>query len=218
MTCLIINPNSTAAMTDAMVTAARQAAPALTFEGWTSHDGPPAIQGAADGALAAPPLLELVRKAAAQKASGIIIGCFDDTALVEASKLAQCPVLGIGQASFHMAALRNWRFSVVTTLPVSVPVLEGNIRAYGLGGHLGRVRASDVPVLALENDPEMAQTAIVGQAQAAQAEDGVDALVLGCAGMVHVTRCVAQAVTLPVLDPVTTAATGMEWMLRRTGV
>lgn len=216
MTCIIINPNSTQAMTDAMLAAARRAAPALVFEGWTSHEGPPAIQGAADGAEAAPPLLDLVRKAAAEKARGIVIGCFDDTALAQASALAGCPVLGIGQASFHMAALRNWRFSVVTTLAVSVPVIERNIRDYGLAGHLGRVRASDVPVLALEHDPDAALAAVSAEACRAQAQDAVDALVLGCAGMVHVTRAVADAVTVPVLDPVTTAATCMEWMLRPT--
>ena len=46
-------------MTEAMVSAAQAAVPSLSFEGWTSHDGPPAIQGAEDGALAEPPLLEL---------------------------------------------------------------------------------------------------------------------------------------------------------------
>nr|WP_306456479.1 hypothetical protein [Maliponia aquimaris] len=50
-------------------------------------------------------------------------------------------------------------FSVVTTRPVSVPMLEENIRAYGLGAHLGRVRDEIV---------------------AAEREDGVSTVVLGC--------------------------------------
>ena len=72
-------------MTEAMVSAAQAAVPRLSFEGWTSHDGPPAIQGAEDGALAAPPLLELVRHADARGAEGVVIGCFDDTALSAAA-------------------------------------------------------------------------------------------------------------------------------------
>jgi len=102
MSVIIINPNSTASMTDAMLAQARRSAPDLQFDGWTSHDGPPAIQGTADGQAATPPLLDLVSKASKSGADGIIIGCFDDTALQDAAKLANCPVIGIGQASYHM--------------------------------------------------------------------------------------------------------------------
>ena len=111
MAVVMINPNSTVSMTEAMLRAAREAAPEISFDGWTSHKGPPAIQGAADGEAATPPLLELVQKALEQQAEGIIIGCFDDTALAEAARIAHCPVVGIGQASFHQAALRNQRLS-----------------------------------------------------------------------------------------------------------
>lgn len=199
-------------MTDAMVATARAVAPQLDFEGWTSHEGPPSIQGAEDGLAATPPLLELVRQASDRKLSGLIIGCFDDTALVEAGQTANCPLLGIGQASFHFAALRNWRFSVVTTLQVSVPVIEANIHELGLTRYLGRVRASDVPVLDLETDPVRAEKAIVAEAERAEREDGIDALILGCAGMVHLTRAVARSVTVPVIDPVSAAATGIAWL------
>ena len=118
MAVIIINPNSTASMTDAMLAQARRSAPDLDFDGWTSTEGPQAIQGAADGEAARVPLLKLVERASSQGADGIIIGCFDDTALEEAATIADCPVIGIGQASYHFAALRNWRFSVVTTLSV----------------------------------------------------------------------------------------------------
>lgn len=201
-------------MTEAMVATAQAAEPRLEFEGWTSHDGPPSIQGADDGLSATPPLLELVRQASDQKFSGIIIGCFDDTALSDVSKIARCPVLGLGQAAFHNAAMQNWRFSVVTTLQISVPVIEENIRDLGLARYLSRVRASDVPVLDLEADPRCAEQAIIAEAQRAIREDDIDALILGCAGMVHVTRAVARAANVPVLDPVSVTATGMAWLLQ----
>ena len=105
MSVIIINANNSTVMTDAMVEAAQAAAPEISFEGWTSHKGPRSIQGEADGALAAPHPLQLVRRAEIAEAEGVNIGCFDDTALVEASKLASCPVIGIGQAAYHYAAL-----------------------------------------------------------------------------------------------------------------
>ncbi|MEX0367078.1 MAG: aspartate/glutamate racemase family protein [Ruegeria sp.] len=212
MSIVIINPNSTASMTDAMRQMAEQAAPDLDFAGWTSHAGPPAIQGAEDGEAATAPLLDLVAQADAQGAGGIIIGCFDDTALARAAALASCPVIGIGQAAFHYAALRGWRFSVVTTLDVSIPVIENNIAELGLAGQVARVRASDVPVLDLEHRPDASSARILREAQRAQSEDGVDAIVLGCAGMVTLSAVVRDTLDLPVIDPVIAAATCMRWL------
>ncbi len=210
MAIVLINPNSTQSMTDAMLAAAQAAVPELKFEGWTSVDGPPAIQGPEDGAAATWPLLDLVKQASG--AEGIIIGCFDDTALVEAARLVSIPVVGIGQAAFHFSALNQWRFGSVTTLPVSVPVIEGNIARYGLDHFSTGVRASDVPVLALDEDPDQASGPILAQAQAAVRSDGADAIVLGCAGMVTVADRLRASLPVPVIDPVEAAARSMRWL------
>lgn len=183
---VIINPNSTASMTEAMVETARKVCPDAQIEGWTSHDGPEAIQGPEDGAACIPPLLKLVEKASDIGAQTIIIGCFDDTGLDEAREIAHCPVIGIGQAAYHLAALAGPRFSVVTTLPVSVPVLAENIERYGLDRHLSKIRPSGVPVLALETDPEASTARVLDEIALAEAEDQIQSVVLGCAGMTHV--------------------------------
>ncbi len=183
---VIINPNATVSMTDAMVDTARKAVPGLDVVGWTSAKGPAAIQGERDGEAAIPPLLELVEKADEAGAKSIIIGCFDDTGLDAARRLASCPVIGIGQAAYHLASLYGARFSVVTTLEVSVPVLAANISAYGLEKRLGRVRASGVPVLDLEEDRANATRRVKDEIRTAMREDNIESVVLGCAGMVHI--------------------------------
>lgn len=185
---VIINPNSTQSMTDAMVATARGTAPEAEVVGWTSSEGPPAIQGEQDGEAAIPPLLELVKKADAAGARAIIIGCFDDTGLDAARTIATCPVIGIGQAAYHLASLFGPRFSVVTTLAVSIPVLSANVTAYGLDRNLGRIRASGVPVLALEDDRENATEQVKDEIRAAIREDSINSVVLGCAGMVHIAE------------------------------
>lgn len=183
---VIVNPNSTRSMTEAMVETALKAVPGLSVVGWTSTKGPPAIQGKQDGEAAIPPLLELVKKADEAGAKAIIIGCFDDTGLLAARELVSCPVIGIGQAAYHLASLFGQRFSVVTTLDVSVPILAANISSYGLETNLGRVRASGVPVLALETDRENATQRVKEEIQTALREDEINSVVLGCAGMVHI--------------------------------
>lgn len=203
---VLINPNSTASMTEAMVTTAQQAAPGAQIEGWTSHGGPPAIQGRADGEAATAPLLELVAQASDAGATAIIIGCFDDTALSQARALAACPVIGIGQAAYHMAALAGARFSVVTTLPVSIPILAENVQAYGLAGHLAQVRASDVPVLDLEHDPEGAARKVIAEILIAERDDNIDSIVLGCGGMVDIEHKARSHTGLRMIDGVRAAA------------
>ncbi|MEO1732347.1 MAG: aspartate/glutamate racemase family protein [Pseudomonadota bacterium] len=216
MAVIIINPNSTASMTQAMLSQALRSSPHLEFEGWTSHDGPAAIQGAEDGEAARAPLLTLVESASARGAEGIIIGCFDDTALEEATQIAACPVIGIGQASYHYAALRNWRFSVVTTLSVSAPVIRKNIERQGLIHLMSSVRASEIPVLELEANTDYARHVIAKEALCAERDDDVAAVILGCAGMVEVVDTVRTELSTVVIDPVECAAQCMLWLVQKS--
>ena len=50
------------------------------------------------------------------------------------------------------------------------------------------------------------------QASVALAEDKLDAIVLGCAGMVHVTRTLRTALDVPVIDPVEAAVGAIRWL------
>lgn len=203
---VIINPNSTESMTGAILRTARNAVSGVAIEAWTSHDGPPAIHGPEDGEACIRPLLKLVRAASDRGARAIIIGCFDDTGLHEARKIAACPVIGIGQAAYHMAVLSGERFSVVTTLPVSVPVLEANIRTYGLSGQLAKVRACGVAVLDLDNQPETAVPKVIAEIARAAAEDDVQSVALGCAGMVDVAVAAGSGIGVRLIDGARAAA------------
>jgi allantoin racemase len=202
---VLINPNSTVAMTTAMLATAKSTCPDTRIEAWTSAEGPPAIQGPEDGEASVPPLLKLVEKASRQGARAIIIGCFDDTGLDAATAVAACPVIGIGQAAYRMASAKGARFSVVTTLAVSVPILEANIARYGLSDRLGRVRASGVPVLALETDPQTSVRRVLGEILLAQTEDDVQSVVLGCAGMSHVPAHAGPDIRVHLIDGVRAA-------------
>jgi allantoin racemase len=201
---ILINPNSTASMTQAMLETARDTVPGAWFEGWTSYDAPASIQGRDDGIAATAPMLKLVAKASDAGASTIIIGCFDDTALREARALAHCPVIGIGQAAYHLAALAGDRFSVVTTLAASVPILEENIHAYGFGKNLVQVRASDVPVLELETPTSTRK--VIDEIVQSEREDGVQSIVLGCGGMVEIQAAARNETSIRLIDGVRAAA------------
>lgn len=202
----VINPNSTAAMTRAIAAAARAAAaPATVIRAVEPAENPPAIQGPEDGEAALPGLFRVFGEERAGGAEAAVIACFDDTGLWELRATAGIPVIGIGEAAYMAAMLAGARFSVVTTLAVSIPVLEENIERYGFAGRCARVRASGVPVLELEADPEGSAERVAAEIARAVAEDGIDAVVLGCAGMADLAARMADRFGLPVLEGVSAA-------------
>src|SRR5688572_22853756 len=102
-----------------------RAAEAVAARGTTIIDrnatsGPASIQGSADGEAALPGLFAEIDGAG--DVDAIIIACFDDTGLFAARNRTAVPVIGIGEAAYHAAMLVAARFSVVTTLSVSIPV------------------------------------------------------------------------------------------------
>ncbi len=213
-----VNPNTTASMTDKVRVAARDAAPpGVIVDAVTSARGPAAIQGEADGVAALPGLLDEVRRAVDEGVDALAIACFDDTGIMEAreaavkaaeaaSATAPIPVLGLCQAACLACLTLGHRFSIVTTLAVSVPVIEANLARSGLAGGCARVRASGVPVLALEDPDGDAAERVAEETARALREDGADAIVLGCAGMADLARRLEARFGVPVVDGVAAAA------------
>lgn len=206
MKLLYLNPNSTQAMTESAVNVARKAAPDAEIIGWTNHVGPPSIQGPEDGEAALPGLLALLPAAREAGADVIVIACFDDTGLAEMRAAAHCPVLGIGQSAYVMAGLLGYRFSVVTTLDVSVPVIEGNIAAIGAAQDCTSVRASGIPVLEVEDGSEATRVRLAKEIIAARDQDGASAAILGCAGMAHLFDDLHTRTGVTLIDGVASSA------------
>jgi allantoin racemase len=213
MRILVINPNTTASMTNKIGEAARSvAAPDVDIVARNPLTGPASIQGPEDGYAALPGMLEEVEKGRDEGFDAIILACFDDTGLAEARRLSGVPTIGIGEASFHAAMLLGEKFSVVTTLSVSVPVIEQNIKDYGLGSMCLKVRASEVPVLDLENPESDAQAKVSNEIALSLSEEMPGAVVLGCAGMADLAAKFSKIHKVPVVDGVTSAvgfATGL---------
>lgn len=206
MHVVYINPNATEAMTDAIAAAAHAARPGLRVTGLTNRDGPPAIQGPEDGDAAIPGLLALLPKAQELGAAAIVIACFDDTGLAEARAASPCPVLGIGQSAYVMATLLGLRFSVVTSLAVSVPVIEANLAATGFAANCASVRASGLPVLTIDEGAEATRARLAQEIRSARDADGAGAVVLGCAGMAALAPDLAARTGLRLIDGVAASA------------
>lgn len=212
MRVLVINPNSTASMTEKIGHAARAAANAGTeIIAVNPPHSPVSIEGYYDEALCVPGILTLIQNA--PTADAVIIACFDDTGLDAARCLTDRPVIGIGEAAYHFASMLANKFSVVTTLARSVPALEHNLHRYGLAARCARVRSSEVAVLELEHPGSDACDRISAEIGRAVAEDRAEAIVLGCAGMADLAGRLSAEHGLPVLDGVSCAVRLAEAMV-----
>jgi allantoin racemase len=213
MRILVVNPNTTASMTAKIGAAAqRVASPDTEIVAVNPALGPASIEGFYDEAMSVAGMLDVIRKAS--DFGAVVIACFDDTGLDAARCLTDKPVIGIGEAAYHMASMISNKFSVVTTLARSVPALEHNLHRYGLIARCARVRSSEVAVLELEHPGSDACNRISAEIGRAVAEDRAEAIVLGCAGMADLAEALAREHGLPVLDGVTCAVGLAEAMVR----
>ena len=206
MKILLVNPNTTSSMTEkAGETAKTVAASGTEIIAVNPEYGPVSIEGYYDEVFSIPGLLEEVRKGEASGCDGTVIACFDDTGLDAARCIASGPVVGICEAAMQIASLLANSFSVVTTLRRSIPALEELKVKYGMSRKCNRIRATDVPVLELENPDSEASKLIRGEIQEALDEDRSEAIVLGCAGMVDLSSELSQEFGVPVIDGVSAA-------------
>lgn len=206
MRILLINPNSTQSMTDQAERSARSAALSTTvIEAINPTDTPRSIEGHADEAMAVPSMLKLIREGETKGFDAYVVACFDDPGLDAAREVAGGPVFGICQAAVQVAMTISKRFSIVTTLPRSVPIIEDLVQEYGATHHCRRVRSIDMPVLALEEDACHTEDTLVQEIERAKREDHAEAIVLGCAGMSELCERLEQRCGLPVIDGVTAA-------------
>lgn len=210
MRILVINPNTTAAMTrDIEAQARRYAGADSEVEAISPRWGPASIEGHLEDELAAVATLETVAQRAGDY-DGVIIACYGDPGLYAAREVSPVPVVGIAEASMLMACMVAHRFSVVTVLPRVRPLIEDVVARYGLSGRCASVRATSLAVLDIERDPDAAQREITAEASRAIEADGAEAICLGCAGMGPLDRHVQEALDVPVIDGVAAAVKMLE--------
>lgn len=207
----IVNPNSTASMTAKIrMCAERVVAPGTQLLVTNPPKTPPSIEGHYDAAVAIPALLEEIRQGDADGFDGFVIACFDDPGLDACRELARGPVLGTCEAAMRGASMVAGSFSVVTTLARSVPIIEELAHKYGAERQCRRVRAADIPVLALEEENGAARQRVLHEISRAVEEDRCEAVILGCAGMTDLTQWLSEQSGVPVIDGVVVAVKMIE--------
>lgn len=214
MRILVVNPNTSTSMTDRLrreLEAVKGPGTGLTVT--NPCEGPAAIETAWDEALAIPPTLRLLREAAGEH-DAAVIACFSDPGLEAARELVSIPVVGIEEASLHLAATLGHRFTILTSRRARVPAKLDHVAHLGLSSRLASVRPLEMGVLEMDAEPERARRRIVEEGEAAVREDGAEVIVLGCAGLAGYARELGPTLGVTVIDPSPVALVTAEMLVR----
>jgi allantoin racemase len=197
----VIIPNSSIEFRNSQIEERKNvAAPGTEVEVICLAHGPVSIEAAYDEALAAPHIIEEVRKAEEKGFHAVSLDCAMDTVVRASREAVRIPVISAGEASYHLALGLCSRFSVVTVLKSTADAIKENIRKYGFETRLASVRVANIPVLDLQNEKKAFDT-ILKEAKAAIDHEGAEAIVLGCTGMSSLAKSLQESLGVPVIDP-----------------
>lgn len=205
MRILVVNVNTTEAMTASIGAQARAVAAAGTeIVALTPFFGAESVEGNVESYLAAIAVMDRVL-AYREPYDAVIQAGFGEHGREGLQELLDVPVVDITEAAAHLAHLLGHRYSVVTTLDRAVPLIEDRLLVAGLDRHCASVRSSGMSVLELESAPERAVAAIVEEAARAVSQDRAEVIILGCGGMAGLDAAVRAEVQVPVVDGVSAA-------------
>jgi allantoin racemase len=203
---VIINPNSTAAVTAAIDAALGpwRMAGGPAIECVTLPEGPPGIETQAHVEQVVRPICRLVRARA--DAAAFVIACFSDPGLHAAREATARPVLGIAECGLLTALTLGERFGIVAILESSLPRHLRYLRQLGLHARFAGELPLGLGVVELADGTRTFRRMIEVGGRLRD-EHGADVLVLGCAGMAQYRRALADALGMAVVDPTQAAVT-----------
>ncbi len=205
---LVINPNSTAAVTSGIDEALQplRMAGGPEIECATLAEGPPGIETQAQVESVVQPLCRMVA-ARDNDASAFVIACYSDPGLHAVRETTRKPVLGIAESGILTALTLGWRFGVISILAKSILRHRRYVAQMGVQDRLAGDRAIGLGVVELA-DESRTLGRLIEVGKTLRDSDSADVLVMGCAGMARYRQRLQDAVHLPVVEP-TQAAVGM---------
>lgn len=214
MRILVANVNTTESMTAAIASSARSVASEGTeIVGITPRFGADSCEGNFESYLAAIAVMDAITSYP-EPFDAVIQAGYGEHGREGLQELLDVPVVDITEAAASTAMYLGHKYSVVTTLDRTVPLIEDRLKLAGLNDRCASVRASGLGVLELESDPDRAVSAIVAQSLEAVERDHAEVICLGCGGMAELEEKVAAATGVPIVDGVRAAVTIAEGLVR----
>jgi len=196
---LLINPNTTASITELVLkTAKRFASKGTKLRAVTGAFGPRYIASRVGYAIAGHAAVDALANDTGRK-DAVVLACFGDPGLAALKEIASVPVIGMADASILQACALGPRFSIVTGGERWKSMLEDFVASHGLTARLASVRTVAPTGADIARDPKAAMALLAEGCQAC-VRDGADVVILGGAGLAGLAAKLSSAVEVPLLD------------------
>ncbi|EYC51035.1 Asp/Glu racemase [Hylemonella gracilis str. Niagara R] len=216
---LLINPNTTTAITETLTALVRANSPAnVNVHAVTAAFGAPYIADEVGYAVAGHAALQAWRQASAERATpldGVIVGCFGDPGLFALREAANCPVTGLAEAALLEAvqlmdassqSAGQGRCAIVTGGAAWGPMLRKLLPALAGGGRVAAIETVALSGAQLRADPAAAHALLLEACLKVRVDHGVEAIILGGAGLGGLAAVLQKRIDVPLIDSVLAAA------------
>jgi Asp/Glu/hydantoin racemase len=212
---LLINPNTTASMTELVLKTAKSFASRGTkLRAATGAFGLRYVASRVGYAIAGHAAVDALANDKGEK-DAVVLACFGDPGLAALQEIASVPVIGMAQASILQACTLGRRFSIVTGGERWQTMLEEFVASHGLSSRLASVRTVAPTGADIARNPKAAMAMLARGCQACVREDKADVVILGGAGLAGLAAKLANKVEVPLLDGVACAISMAEGLARQ---
>ena len=205
MRLLFINPNTSADLTEQGARVARKAArPETEIVPATGRFGARYIATRAAAAIAGHAALDVFAREG-RNADVVLLACFGDPGLFALREISPVPVVGMAEASCHLASTLGRKFSIVTGGHRWGPMLEEFVTVIGLSANLAAVRTVTPSGGEIAANPDAALDLLAQTCVETVQRDGADVVILGGLGFAGLAERIAGKVPVPLIDNVVAA-------------
>ena len=177
--------------TEVHVTSLQPAAGAITHIEYRAYE-----------AVVSTGIVRAAHAAAAEGFDALAIGCFYDTALLEAREVSgDMVVTAPCAASLEIAASLANRFGIIVGRRKWVHQMHATVRDNGMAERLSGFYPVELGVTDFQTDHEVTERLLTAAGKKAVEQDYAEALILGCTLEIGFHDRLAQALGVPVIDP-----------------
>lgn len=215
MKIILVNPNSSEAVSGIILRSARKnARPTTELVILTNPSGTEHIDSAfADYMSTHSHVKACLQEIDQLKPDAIVLAGFGNVGIYALKEVLDIPVVSISEASMSIACLLGHKFTTITMLKQFIPYQEDLVRLYGLENRCSSCRAINVNSknAATDGDQELAE--LKKEILRVLKEDDADVIILACASFSAYADELSEFVGIPVLDPVVVAVKVAEMMV-----
>ena len=205
MRILLLNPNTTEAITGRLLAAAQSvASPGTEIVPLTAPRGVPYIASRAEAQIGGAIALEMLAEHH-HTVDAAIIAAFGDPGLMGARELFDLPVVGMAEAAMLTACMLGRRFAIVTFARALGPWYEECVAMHGLEGRCAGIRMLDETFADIVDVQDEKEAVLIELARRAVSEDAADCVILAGAPLAGLASRVAGRIPVPVIDQVAAA-------------